>query len=758
MKSTAKKQSVYYHITQFGNAAHILKTGKLRGGIIAGYERESHREARIQTRGYYISLARSLSSSYIESRLKVGAPNIFCVLMIDTEKIKSRFRMVPINYANIDRGESEYEERLIFDTEDIDVSNAVVGIVLRATGLKGSLVKIPRRFFPFTRGRDLFYVTGRNPTTKRPLTLKKLELAKKPLEAVTSRPPKKTSLYNFSTAMLTTPIDKVKMLPLTTLALYVWHCSHINSMRSDAYNDKSVYDFIIKQAIRRKVDPEVISNEMYSAGKAALSRHEGNLISDFIALVALATKNTRTKVEKRKSLSAVSDAAIALCDIFKNDPVLALDLRRLREALSFVTIAAYSVEDFVLAYKKYDPNDWYGMDWNGYVEVKLDGLLDEIKSLAGSKVANMLAPHFSAMYSNNNAKAMQILKSRLAAIAASRLVDPRLFSDKVVRKKISDLAKLIVQAHKHFANYMTLAQSYFDEAAKELNYLLTTATYRTGFLSMQQKVRRLLHALEDDFEYAYKKLRIPEQDLNEVAADASSLEYLMQNEPDEPETKAFHDWARLLEFKKKAEEKLQYFDTIQTIQKSVTMESTETLFHASLYASDLAKNGWSAAGDRTGVGSIGKQQTVSFTYSLVYAQQLFQFFIAAWMVANKKMSVDRVAALFKTKRETYHKPMRAGGILDFDTNILAKDKYEAKDQGLNEFLNFVHMHEIGVNYLAIYNADVLYKQLRSIPVTSIGIVKCVVETEGAEHLPGEWEIRVKPEAIQRTVLVTKGSG
>ena len=172
MKSTAKKQTVYYHITQFGNAANILKTGKLRGGIIAGHERESHRDARIQTRGYYVSLARSLSSSYIESRLKAGAPNIFCVLMIDTAKIKSRFRIVPINYANIDRDESEYEERLISDTEDIDVSNAVVGIVLRATGAKGTLVKIPRRFFPFTRGRDLFYVTGRNATTKRPLTLK----------------------------------------------------------------------------------------------------------------------------------------------------------------------------------------------------------------------------------------------------------------------------------------------------------------------------------------------------------------------------------------------------------------------------------------------------------------------------------------------------------------------------------------------------------------------------------------------------------
>ena len=296
---------------------------------------------------------------------------------------------------------------------------------------------------------------------------------------------------------------------------------------------------------------------------------------------------------------------------------------------------------------------------------------------------------------------------------------------------------------------------------------MATATYRTGFLSIQLKVRSLLGALEDDFaEYAYKQLGIREQDLNDVASDASSLEYIMQYEPDEPETKAFHDWARLLEFKKKAEEKLQYFDNIQKSQKGFTPESTETLFHASLYASDLAKNGWSTIGDRTGLGAFGKQHTVSFTYSLVYAQHIFQFYIAAWMVANKKMSVDRVAALFKTKRETYHKPVRADLLFDisllakdkYEANRLAKDKYEAKDQGLNEFLNFVRMHEIGVNFLMVFNQETLYKQLRSIPITSIGIVKCVVETEGAEHVPGEWELRVMPEAIQSTVLVTKGSG
>ena len=70
------------------------------------------------------------------------------------------------------------------------------------------------------------------------------------------------------------------------------------------------------------------------------------------------------------------------------------------------------VEDFVLAHAKYDPSDWYGMDWDGYVGVKLKGLLDEITSNVGKELASKLAPHFTAMYYNNNARAMQVLRDK----------------------------------------------------------------------------------------------------------------------------------------------------------------------------------------------------------------------------------------------------------------------------------------------------------------------------------------------------------
>ena len=130
MKSTAKKQTVYYHITQFGNAANIMKTGLLRGSQISFKERGVHLNAGVVSRGYYVSLARSLVSEYIVDNMGRGGET-FCVLMIDTERIRGRFKLEPVNfYGNYKYNKraqsSEYEERLIFDSKELDVSNAIV--------------------------------------------------------------------------------------------------------------------------------------------------------------------------------------------------------------------------------------------------------------------------------------------------------------------------------------------------------------------------------------------------------------------------------------------------------------------------------------------------------------------------------------------------------------------------------------------------------------------------------------------------------
>ena len=126
------------------------------------------------------------------------------------------------------------------------------------------------------------------------------------------------------------------------------------------------------------------------------------------------------------------------------------------------------------------------------------------------------------------------------------------------------------------------------------------------------------------------------------------------------------------------------------------------------------------------------------------------------MVANKKLSVDRAAALFiRNVKRTTRQCVRLGGWIVCSVKARIPVTSTKNDQGLNEFLNFVRMYNVSVSYLAIFNGKQLYEQLRKIPI-DIGIVKCLVNTDGAEHLPGEQELRVLPSAIKTTTLLTSG--
>ena len=291
MKSTAKKQTVYYHVTRFGDAANIMKTGQMRGGIIADHERKSHRAAGISERGYYISLARSLSSSYVARNMQRSES--FCVLMIDTDRIHGRLKLAPVNYANFERANSEYEERLISDTEYIDVSNAVVGIVLLARmESKKYIVRIPRKFFPFCKGRELFYVTPKNIAAKRPLNLK-IAAGYTTLTG-TKRyvAPSKISPSKFG--VLTTPLDTVPELPPFDLANYARLCENmLTDTDSQAYQNKQVYDYVASLAVRKKVQPEVVIRSMLDVSHVALKKRANSIFKEYIVDFADAVKKAR---------------------------------------------------------------------------------------------------------------------------------------------------------------------------------------------------------------------------------------------------------------------------------------------------------------------------------------------------------------------------------------------------------------------------------------------------------------------------------
>lgn len=346
-------------------------------------------------------------------------------------------------------------------------------------------------------------------------------------------------------------------------------------------------------------------------------------------------------------------------------------------------------------------------------------------------------------------------------ISVGRAIDPRRFSPRIIRQRLLALRKLLDKlgsVHGDVRGHNGALDRAAEDVTQELQSLLssTEVKYDSPYLSrLSEKLRLYVADVEGEVVYRAKtEAYLSKDDLNEIIHDRDALRVVLSEGVDEGAVVRM--WQQFVDAKAQAAEAIGWF---HGLAEEFSVDSEETLFHASLYARDLARNGWShEPGVRTGVGSFGKQKEVSFTYSLVYAQQLYQFFVAAWMVANGKLTVERAAGLFRAKHESYYKSEKALhglDVLDANGNKRhPREVYEPKDQALNEFRNFVRMYNVSVQYLAVVGAEQLYEQLRMIALSSIGIVKCKVDTIGAQHLPGEQELRVLPSAIKSTVLVT----
>ena len=341
-------------------------------------------------------------------------------------------------------------------------------------------------------------------------------------------------------------------------------------------------------------------------------------------------------------------------------------------------------------------------------------------------------------------------------ISVGRAIDPRRFSPRIIRQRLLALRKLLDKLGSVRGDNGALDRA-ADDVAQELQHLLnsTEVKYSPYVSRLSEKLQLYVANVEDEVLYRAKRdAYLTEDDLNEIVNDSTALRMVLSEGGDEGVVVRL--WQQFVVTKSQAEEVIRWF---KGLDEEFSIDSEETLFHASLYARDLVRKGWShEPGARTGVGSLGKQKEVSFTYSLVYAQQLYQFFVAAWMVANGKLTVERAASLFRAKHESYYKSEKALhglDVLDANGNRRhPREIYMPKEQARNEFRNFVRMYNVSVQFLAVVGVEQLYEQLRMIALSSIGIVKCKVDTTGAQHLLGEQELRVLPSAIKSTVLVT----
>ena len=248
-------------------------------------------------------------------------------------------------------------------------------------------------------------------------------------------------------------------------------------------------------------------------------------------------------------------------------------------------------------------------------------------------------------------------------LSTSRVIDPRRFSPKIIRQRLLNLQGVLNALQKLTPESDT--HSALDQAESDLHREVAflrgvDLTYKSPYLrQLPAKIKRYVDELEDEILWSVKQdAYLSEDDLTEILQDKSTADFVLSEGGDE--ASAVKLWQKFKTLQAQTDDMQTWF---AGLSEDFVINTEETLFHASLYAKDLARSGWSSdPGTRTGVGSLGKQQTISFTYSLVYAQQLYQFFIGAWLVANKKLSVDRAAALFiRNVKRTTRQCVRLGG-------------------------------------------------------------------------------------------------
>lgn len=190
-------------------------------------------------------------------------------------------------------------------------------------------------------------------------------------------------------------------------------------------------------------------------------------------------------------------------------------------------------------------------------------------------------------------------------------------------------------------------------------------------------------------------------------------------------------------------------------------DEVETLFHASIHAEELARDGFQAEKpeNRTGVGNFGSQDTISFTHSRKIAADIARCLKEIWMIAHGQITARQIIGWMQAEGMDWRSDSMKStvGISDKTESDRIPGHYHYRTKALTELktpqeivkLYNVYLWHTKIRSNPVFaNLDELLEQMRGIPVKSIGIVQCEVRlTPEDEYLPGESEFRVKPESV-----------
>lgn len=174
-------------------------------------------------------------------------------------------------------------------------------------------------------------------------------------------------------------------------------------------------------------------------------------------------------------------------------------------------------------------------------------------------------------------------------------------------------------------------------------------------------------------------------------------------------------------------------------------DEVETLYHATAFATEILENGFSAEKplDRSGLGNLGTQKTISFTHSYKVAQDIMRTFRELWMIVHGKLSAKDIVSWIEKE-----------GIDKREVASMADLKMDHDLRTVKDTLTLMNMYRGYIAYSKIRTDPVfgdfqkVYGILKNREYDDIGILKCEVEIGDSEYLKAEAEFRVNPEQVK----------
>lgn len=165
-------------------------------------------------------------------------------------------------------------------------------------------------------------------------------------------------------------------------------------------------------------------------------------------------------------------------------------------------------------------------------------------------------------------------------------------------------------------------------------------------------------------------------------------------------------------------------------------EAVETLYHASLFAAEIAAEGFKAEKpiERQGVGNYGAQNEISFTHDLRIAQDIMRALREMWMIMHGKLTRREIIGWMNHEGIDV---ARAEGLY-----MRSREPKDTPEQTVRLYRAYLGYTKLRADPVFV-NVDDLLPLLADRPYKSIGIVSCEVRLDGEErYLQGEAEFRV----------------